>query len=153
MHYRDLLLRVAVSPVLLILFAAAPPPAKAQQDTLTALIQGVLLEEESGASLSQGVVRLMTADGQTVSMVLCEADGRFSLRTPGPGTYHLQGNRIGYQTKNSGEFSLPPGHILSVEIHLSQAPIPGDSLQVMGQRRPLQATQQLIQGRLRDLES
>ncbi len=153
MHHRGLLLRVAVSPVLLILFAAAPTLAKAQQDSLTALVQGVLLEEESRASLSQGVVRLMTADGQTVLTVQCETDGRFSLRTPGPGTYYLQGNRIGYRTKDSGEFSLPPGHVLSVEIHLSQAPIPGDSLQVIGQRRPLRATEQLIQGRLRDLES
>jgi len=61
--------------------------------------------------------------------------------------------RVGYQAKESGSFSIPPGYVLSVQIQLSPAPLPLDSVWVTGRGRPLKPTEQLILGRLLDYES
>lgn len=135
------------------LFGTSAVSARAQRDTLSARIDGILLDEQMGTSVSQGVVRLLDQEGQIVVSVESDPLGRFSLRTPGPGTYRLQVSRIGYQTKESGEFSLPPRHVLTVEIRLVPSPLPLDSVEVVGRRRPLRSTEQLIQGTLLDHES
>lgn len=125
----------------------------APQDTATALIEGVVLDERTGTPVPQSLVRLQNLDGETLQTTQTDWEGRFSLRTPGPGTFHLQVSGLGYQTKETGGMSLPSSHVLSVEIRLTPAPLPLDSVEVMGRRRPLRPTEQLIQGRLLDYGS
>jgi hypothetical protein len=136
-----------------VLFSTAVSPAAAQVDTLSARIQGILLDERTGGPVSAGLIRLMTTEGETVAAVESNAEGRFSLETPGPGEYRLRVERVGYQTKESGSFFLPPGYVLSVQIRLSPAPLPLDSVWVSARRRPLRPGEQLILGRLLDYES
>jgi hypothetical protein len=133
--------------------SAAPGHCAAQADTLKARIQGVLLDERTGSTVSAGLVRLVTTTGENVVTTESDAQGYFSLQTPGPGEYHLRVERVGYQAKESGSFSLPPGHVMSVQIRLSPAPLPMDSVWVRARRRPLRPGEQLILGRLLDYDS
>ncbi len=135
------------------LLLAATSPVAAQEDTLSARIQGVLLDEQTGGPVSVGLVQLVSARGETVASVESDTEGRFSIQTPGPAEYRLRVERVGYQTKESGSFSIPPGYVLSVQIQLSPAPLPLDSVWVTGRRRALKPTEQLILGRLLDYES
>lgn len=135
------------------LFWVAPPAVRAQVDTLSSRVQGLLLDERTGMPVSAGLIRLLTPGGEVAATVESNVEGWFSIQTPGPGEYHLRVERVGYQTKESGSFSLPPGHVLSVQIQLAPAPLALDSVWVTGRRRPLRQGEQLILGKLLDYES
>ena len=71
-----------------ILFVTAPLGAQA--------ITGTLVESETGAPVEGAAVILLSRDGERLDWRLTNATGRFDFRTPGPGTYLLQADRIGH---------------------------------------------------------
>ena len=71
-----------------VLFVSAPLGAQA--------ISGTLVESETGAPVEGASVMLLKRDGERIDSRLTNATGRFDFRTPGPGTYLLQADRIGH---------------------------------------------------------
>ncbi len=59
-------------------------------------ITGILVEAETGAPVEGASVMLLSRDGERLDWRLTNAAGRFNFRTPGPGTYLLQAERIGH---------------------------------------------------------
>jgi len=121
-----------------------------QERSLSSRIDGLLLDESTGLPIPQATIRLLDPLGQMIMASVTTQEGRFSLRTPGYGTFHLRSSALGYFSEESGEFSLPPGRIFAIEIRLAPSPLPMDSVVVAARRRPLRVTEQLIQGTLKD---
>lgn len=152
----NLLHRPGLTAVLIALVSSMGNPvavAQTQQEGHSSGIEGYVFDELTGTPIQQARVSLVDSLGRPVAAVATNAQGFFSLRTPGSGDYHLQTSGLGYHTEESGAFSLPPGRLLSVEIHLSPSPVPMDSVEVFGERRTLRVTEQLLQGTLRDAET
>ncbi len=140
-------------PLAGVLLLGVATPAAPQVDTLPARIQGVLLDERTWEPVYLALVRLLDTEGQTVASVESDRQGRFSLQVPALLEIHFRVERLGYQIKESGSFIPPPGYQMTVQIRLSPDPLPLDSVQVAGRRRPLRATEQLLLGQLLDYES
>lgn len=115
--------------VLLVVLPLLPPPAAAQ------VLEGTILEEGSERPLAGTDVALL--DGQGALLVRAESDagGAFSLRAPGPGSYRLQVERLGYQTVTSDPFTLRAGDQPSVAVYLVIQPVQIDSIRVEGEAR------------------
>jgi 5-hydroxyisourate hydrolase-like protein (transthyretin family) len=143
--------------VLALLLSALPgsgiSTAAGQQEAGTSVLEGFVLDERLGTPIQQALIRLLDGQGEAVTMGVTNRDGWFALRTPGTGTFRLQSSALGYHAEESGEFSLPPGRVLSIEIRLEPSPVPLESMEVLGERRALRATEQLIQGTLLDAET
>ena len=71
-----------------VLFVTVPLGAQA--------ISGTLVESETGAPVEGAAVILLSRNGERLDWRLTNATGRFNFRTPGPGTYLLQAERIGH---------------------------------------------------------
>ncbi len=130
-----------------------PNAARSQEELRSSRIHGHVFDDQTGTPVQQARVSLVNSNGKTVATVASNVEGYFSLRTPGPGSFRIRTSGLGYHAEESGEFSLPPGRLLTVEIKLAPSPVPMDSVEVVGERRSLRATEQLIQGTLRDFET
>ena len=140
----------------LLLLCTLSGPVAAQVTTGAGpLVRGTVKEAESGIALVAGTVSLLRADGTLAATALTDAEGRYALRPPGPGAYHLRAERVGYHPQERGRFSLQARGTLTVNFELSPAPILMDSLLVTVQRRSrlLRGGEQLVYGRLLDDES
>ena len=71
-----------------VMLVAAPLGAQA--------ISGTWVEAETGAPVQGASVLLLSRDGERLDWRLTNATGGFYFRTPGPGTYLLQADRIGH---------------------------------------------------------
>ena len=76
-------------------------PAAAQ------LIRGQFVEEGSGAPVVGGFVSLVDASGARVRSGLSVESGRFFLEAPGPGSYVVRGERIGFSSVEQGVVVRP----------------------------------------------
>jgi Carboxypeptidase regulatory-like domain len=100
------------------------------------LIQGVLVDEETGAPISAGTMRLENTGGAPQAVAVSDDDGRFRLVSPRPGTYRLSGERIGYRPAKSGEVHLMPGDTVVVEFRLAADAVLLEPIMVTGSARP-----------------
>jgi hypothetical protein len=135
------------------LWGLRPNVARSQQESHSSRIHGHVFDELTVTPVQQARVSLVDSNGETVATVASNVEGYFSLRTSGPGRFRIRTSGLGYRTEESGEFSLPPGRLLTVEIELAPSPVPMDSVEVVVERRSLRVTEQLIQGTLRDFET
>jgi len=119
------------------------------------VVQGVVTEEQSGIPLATGSVSLYGEDREELLSVITDDQGRYALRAPAPGAYHLRAERIGYHPQEAGPFTLQATDTLTLDFQLSPSPLLLDSILVMVRRRgqPLRAGEQLVYGRLLDNES
>lgn len=69
-------------------------------------IQGQITDSISGVPVGRGFVVLLDSTGRELVRDLTTPDGRFSLRTSGPGTYRLRSERIGYRAWQSADLQL-----------------------------------------------
>ena len=82
------------------LLAVAAPPLASQS------VVGQVVEAGTGAPVGEGFAVLLDADGREVARALTSADGRFLLSAPGPGTFRLRSERIGYAAFVSAPVTL-----------------------------------------------
>src|SRR4029079_12469135 len=77
-------------------------PARAQTGTeQVPVLVGVVREAPSGQAMPSVSVELLDAGGQTVSVTVSDARGRFRLNPSAAGTYRARARRIGYRPAES----------------------------------------------------
>lgn len=91
----------------LLALLVAPSPAASQ------LIRGQFVEEGSGAPVVGGFISLMDGAGARVGSGLSAESGRFFVEAPGPGSYLLRGERIGFSSVEQ-RVVVQPGEALDV---------------------------------------
>ena len=100
------------------------------------LVLGLLVDEETGAPIIAGTMRLENTGGAPQAVAVTDDDGRFRLVSPRPGTYRLSGERIGYLPARSAELHLMPGDTVHVEFRLDADAVLMEPITVTGSARP-----------------
>jgi len=86
------------------------------------VVRGVVVDEGSGRGLPGVVVVLLDSAGKRLAGVLADDDGRYAIRTTGPGRYAVRAERIGYRADAPTSIALSAGQ--TVELKLVTRPIP-----------------------------
>lgn len=102
-------------------------PASAQ------VIEGHVIDEER-SPVHAALVSLLSESEEVLRSVEVGEDGNFRLQAPGPGSYRLRAERLGYQTLTTPSVHLESGSTIPVELVLQVEAIPMDSLVV--EQRP-----------------
>lgn len=113
-------LRAPLGPLLLVLLGggAAPVGTAAAQT-----VRGILVEAESGAPIAGAFVVLQSPSGQRLDAGLSSSSGHFVVHAPGPGTYRLRSDRIGYASASSEPFELAPDEDVSRRLEVTVRPV------------------------------
>jgi hypothetical protein len=114
-------------------------------------LRGVALDEQTREPVVGAAINLIDASGNRLLATLSDAQGRFLLTAPEPGRYRVRGERLGYFTSQTGEFSSSAVSGL-IELRMSPRPVRLDSIMVSAKSdaRPVRAGEQLIHGRVID---
>jgi len=95
------------------------------------VVEGRVLDELSEQPVPLARVTALDEDGAAAGPVTATADGGFVLRLPGPGTYRLRVERLGYPVHTTGEFRAHPFERLDLEIRITPEAIPLAPLEVV----------------------
>lgn len=117
------------SALLALLLAPAGLPAQP-------VVVGTVMDGASRQPVTGAMVRLLEPDGVwTGRMFLTAADGRFRLRAPGPGTYRLRVERIGFEEATAGPVILEADATLTYDVPIGARPVRLEGLDVSAGRR------------------
>jgi hypothetical protein len=124
-------LRSALSALVLaaagVLFAAGALHAQQQ-------VRGIVRDGATGAPLPASWVLLLDGD-RIVGHALTDSRGGYRLVAPGPGSYELRVDRIGYASTLSGTFDVNLGQNLERDIATKVEAIRLDGLDIRGAQR------------------
>ena len=98
-------------------------------------VQGQLVNRETIEPVEGALVLLLSAQGEEHDGYLTNAAGRFILRAPGPGTYIVRAERIGFETSTSEALTLAPGQMFGLRMEMGEVAIQLDELRVEGEQR------------------
>ena len=84
------------------------------------LIQGRLLDDDTGEPIPGGTIELRDASSTSVTQAISDRNGSFRLVSPNPGTYSMRGERPGFQTAEQNDLILGLGDSLLIEFRLSR---------------------------------
>ena len=105
--------RIRTLATLAACLTSAPSFADAQ------IVRGVVTERGSGAVVGGVVVSLIAAGArQPAASSLSDPQGRYALRAPGQGTYHVEAKRIGVRRFLSPPLTLAAGETRQLDIVL-----------------------------------
>lgn len=99
------------------------------------VVQGRLLDADTGSPVEGALVTLSTPNGTVHNQRLTNPQGRFLLRSRGPGTFLIRAERIGFQTVSSATFSLSEGQLLRIDLETGRDAIQLDGITVQGEQR------------------
>lgn len=94
-----------------------PSPATAQ------VVSGRVVESGSERPIVLASVALTDTTFQVVDGTLTDHDGAFQLPAPGPGSYYLRVDRLGYATSIDGILDLDEGGYIEVTFYVRPNPI------------------------------
>ncbi len=123
------MIRPLAALFLLLLGAAWPTAASAQA------VRGQLVDSESLSPVEGAMVWLVDSQGVRAAGYLSNAAGRFLLRAPSPGQYHLRVERIGFATVESSVMTLEADLVVDYRMEMVQEAIPLDELVVEGEQQ------------------
>ncbi len=98
-------------------------------------INGTLMEVETGAPISLGLVIMLTESGDSVTSGVTNGQGRFSVEAPDAGSFFLIASAFGFKETAAGVFELGPDGEMDVEFRIAAAPMPIDGI-LVGLQRP-----------------
>lgn len=102
----------------------------------SAVLAGVLIDDDSAQPIALGLVRLLDASRQAVAIARSEQDGSFRLISPGPGEYRISAEALGYRAAEAGGLELAPGDTVTVEFRLAADAVVLDPLRVVARGVP-----------------
>jgi hypothetical protein len=105
-----------------------PLPAQSQ------VIRGRVLESQSILPVASAGVMLLDTTFTAVAGTATNANGAFTLEAPGPGSFYVLTESLGYSPTIDGILELAEGGSLTVEIYLKPKPIVLDSIKVAVER-------------------
>jgi len=114
---------VVRSTLLVVLLVALPAGAASQ------VVVGLAADAQSGAPLDGAFVTLSDENGVPNARSLTNASGRFSLRAPASGRYHLRIERIGYQAIER-TLTVEQGRAAEITLRLVPQAIPLEGITV-----------------------
>jgi hypothetical protein len=115
-----------VVPVTLMLASLGTPLAHAQS------ISGRLIDATSGGPIDRAFVVLIAASGTDLERILTDAQGEFTLRAPGAGTYQLRSERIGVKATTFEEIRVPATGTRDLELEVEPIVIRLDAIVIKG---------------------
>ncbi len=120
----------AVCAVSVLLLSMSFPCSGAAQ-----IIQGRLLDAETGEPIGSGIVTLRGHLGTEVARTGTDSLGAYSLTAPEPGLYTLLVEALGYRSTGTPQFDLGAEVSTTIDVQLSPEPIELDPLNVEGERQ------------------
>lgn len=109
---------------------AAIPGSSAAQTVV-----GQLLDADSRAPVEGALLLLLDQGGSEVGGFLSNQNGRFMIRAPGPGTYTVRAERIGYETVDSDPFRLEVTGQVGINLETAQTAIELEEIRIEGTQR------------------
>jgi hypothetical protein len=113
------------------LLASGVRPGSAQ------IVQGQLLDAETGAPVDGALILLLSAAGEEAGGYLTNPAGRFMISAPTVGTYTVRAERIGYETVISDAFLLRQSERFGLRLEARKTAIELEEIRVEGDRRCL----------------
>lgn len=98
-------------------------------------IMGNLLDAQTGRPILLGYVGLLTEEGDRLSWTLADEEGFFRLDAPGPGSYMLYGESLGYRASVEGPILIGEDQLLPAVFRLDPMPVVLDSLRVVAESK------------------
>jgi len=98
-------------------------------------VQGQLVDRSTLVPVEGALALLLNEDGEEIIGVLTNAAGRFILRAPGPGTFTVKTDRIGYASVLSEPFSLEAPQILGLRLETAETAIELMGIRVEGKQQ------------------
>lgn len=123
-----LLVALAAALALAGTLAPAAAPLAAQ------VLAGTVTDATTGRPLAGAQITLMDADTAAHGTTQTDSIGRFALGVPGPGTWTLAIDMLGYHPLISGPIAVADAEAVAVEITLAVDAIPLEPLVVTGRR-------------------
>jgi hypothetical protein len=111
------------------LLVPAARPVQAQS------VLGQLFDAGTGAPVEGALVLLLDQEGEEAGGYLTNDVGRFIIRAPGPGSYTLKAERIGYLTVNSDPFQLEISQQFGIRLETEQTAIHLEGIRVEGDQK------------------
>jgi hypothetical protein len=88
------------------------------------LVHGRVVDEGTGEGVSLARVTVLAGDSVAAGPMTASREGRFRLRLPGPGSYRIQVDRLGYPLHTTLAFQAGPFEEVEVQVALAPEPIP-----------------------------
>jgi hypothetical protein len=98
------------------------------------VIQGRTVDAESRAWVPATLVTLLTEAGDSVTAIVSDGAGLFSVTVPAPGRYMLRAERLGYSDVVTAVIPVAAGEQVTVEVLLGADPVALDPLVVTSRR-------------------
>jgi hypothetical protein len=98
------------------------------------IIRGRVLESQTSVPIQAAAVMLLDTTFTAVAGTASNTTGAFSLEAPGPGSYYVLTESLGYSSSIDGILELGEGASVTVEIYLKPKPIVLDSLRIAVER-------------------
>ncbi|MFG1691249.1 carboxypeptidase regulatory-like domain-containing protein [Gemmatimonadota bacterium] len=127
---------------ILLLGAAWPTAASAQA------VRGQLIDSENLAPIEGAMVWLVDSQGVQQVGYISNAAGRFLLRAPSPGEYHIRVERIGFTTVVSSPMMLEADQVVDYRMEMVQEVIALDELVVEGEQQCVVRPEEGLQSNL-----
>ena len=97
-------------------------------------ITGVLSSRGSDEPIDLGYIAMLTEDGDGVASTITDANGRFRVTSPEPGSFLLQGSALGYRESVAGVFDIGAGGSMQIEFRLEPEAVTLQGLVVQAER-------------------
>ena len=98
-------------------------------------VEGRMVEAGSGEAIPGASVMLLDASGERVDFTLTGADGAFRLAAPGPGTFRIGYERIGYSGGESAPLELGPDEVARHPLEVAVRPLALPTIEAVTERR------------------
>jgi hypothetical protein len=95
------------------------------------LVHGRVVDEGTGEGVSLARITAMVGDSVGAGPITADQEGRFRLRLPGPGRYHLRVERLGYPVHTTEELRAEAFEEVEVQVAIAPEPIPLAPLEVV----------------------
>jgi hypothetical protein len=94
------------------------------------VVHGRLIDAATGAGIDRAFVVMLNDDGSEVNRVLTSSAGEFILTAPGPGSYQLRSDRIGFRSVLTDPLRLGADETREIQIRASEIVIRLDTITV-----------------------
>ncbi|SVB17149.1 uncharacterized protein METZ01_LOCUS170003, partial [marine metagenome] len=97
--------------------------------------QGRAVDQTTNAPVATTLIRLIGEDGSPRGFSIADAVGLYSLNAPGPGVYHIEGERLGYEVFQTSTIEvLSSEGLFPVDLLMKRSPVLIESLVVSTER-------------------
>ncbi len=98
-------------------------------------VRGELVEGASGRPVAGALVVLLDGAGKQVGGGFADADGGFLVQAPGPGSYTLRAERVGFAAVRSPALRLAAGQTVTHDLEMGSEAVRLEGLVVRGEKR------------------